>query len=449
MLVLKEEGEVLVDQTMRSTFQAERLGRRVQSPDSFSIQLHETRLRSLRMPHVYIRGLTVAISLVCHGIALLFLLVPLNTSSISLRSRPDALLLLAICIVVSLVLFITRRDVVVAPLLVSRLVLVLLIGIPLGPAMPVKLALWSSLVLEACGYLGRHARLPAAAAIIIIVLLFQHPFKVWGESVLSPPLPLVVAACAWLLGITAVACSLHRFIDMIIDERRTASRLDQAVRQLTEANLGFQKVASAVREQSAEDERKRISREIHDSIGYALTNLIMMMEAAIRLAPEEDIRLRDLLARAREEAQLGLNETRRALRMLRAITQDEVRALSAIQRLVTIFRQSTGVEVQVNYCNAPQSFGMEADQTIYRMVQEGLTNAFHHGRATLIRLQFWQEPNAIRVILWDNGSGGEDVTEGIGLSGMRERIEHVGGTLRFGRVVNGFELSAWIPLECI
>ena len=357
------------------------------------------------------------------------------------------MLLLAISVAVSLVLYVARRDVAVGSLLMARLLLALLMGIPLGPMMSIKIALWSSLVLEACAYLQHPFRLAAAASIITVVLLFQQRFRVWGESVEPPPLQLVVAACAWLAGLAVVTCTLQRFVDMIIDERRTVERLDQAVRQLTIANLGFQKVASNVQEQSAEDERKRITREIHDSIGYALTNLIMMMEAAVRLAPETAVRLRELLAQAREEAQLGLSETRRALSILRAIGQHEVRGLSAIHRLVTIFSQATGVDVQVNYCNAAQSFGTEADRAIYRMVQEGLTNAFRHGRATLIRLHFWQEPDGLRVILWDNGPAGGNVTEGIGLSGMRERMVNIGGELRFGRMADGFEVSAWIPLE--
>ena len=61
-------------------------------------------------------------------------------------------------------------------------------------------------------------------------------------------------------------------------------RLDEAVGRLTSANLTFQDLASTAQERSAEDERKRITREIHDAIGYALTNLIMTMEACMRLA---------------------------------------------------------------------------------------------------------------------------------------------------------------------
>jgi signal transduction histidine kinase len=409
--------------------------------------MNEKSLLSIEMPHTFLRGLMLAISLACSGVALLLLIAPVDASSFALRSRPDAILLLVVSIALSLVLYIARREVAVGSLLVARLLLALLIGIPLGPMLSIKLALWSSLVLEACAYLHHPARLPAAAAIIAVELLFQQSFRAWGEPVAPPPLQFVVAAGAMLAGIAVVICTFQHFVEMFMDERRKVAQLDEAVRQLTSANLGFQKVASCAQEQSAEDERKRITREIHDSIGYALTNLIMMMEAAVRLAPETAIRLRELLVQGREEAQLGLTETRRALSILRSVGQREVRGLSAIHRLVSIFGQATGVDVQVSYCNAAQSFGTEADMAIYRMVQEGLTNAFRHGRATLIKLHFWQEPDGLRVILWDNGTAGGNVIEGIGLSGMRERIMNIGGELQFGRIADGFELSAWIPLE--
>ncbi len=401
----------------------------------------------INMPDVFIRGLALTLSLLCQGIALLLLLATMSASSPQLRARPDALFLLGLSVPVSLLLFLARRDAVRSPLVAARLVLVLLIGIPLGPTVPVKVALWTSLILETCGYLSLAGCLPASFGVITVVLLFQHPFRVWGEPVQSPSVVFVVAAGAWLAGLAVLVRTLRRFAGMITEERQAKSRLDEAVRQLTMASLGFQKVASTVQERSAEDERKRITREIHDSIGYALTNLIMMMEAALRLAPEEAARLRTLLTQARDEAQLGLSETRRALHLLRAVEQVELRGLSAIQRLVTVFREATGVEVQVNYCNAALSFGAEADRAIYRMVQEGFTNAFRHGKATVIRLHFWQEMNKVRVVLWDNGTGGGNIAEGIGLSGMRERIERVGGTLQLGRVADGFELAAWIPLE--
>ncbi len=83
-----------------------------------------------------------------------------------------------------------------------------------------------------------------------------------------------------------------------------------------------------------------------------------------------------------------------------------------------------------------------------RIVQEGLTNAFRHGKATRVRINLWQTEGEILVSVLDNGRGiapGTSVTDGIGLAGMRERLAEYGGEIRLGPVVDGFELAATIP----
>ena len=81
------------------------------------------------------------------------------------------------------------------------------------------------------------------------------------------------------------------------------------------------------------------------------------------------------------------------------------------------------------------------------MVQEGLTNSLKHGKATHVRLHFWQEEHGVWVHINDNGLGSRKMSEGIGIAGMRERIEQLGGRLRAANKQDGFELSAWIPRE--
>ena len=95
--------------------------------------------------------------------------------------------------------------------------------------------------------------------------------------------------------------------------------------------------------------------------------------------------------------------------------------------------------------DVPWSFGEDIDLAVYRMVQEGLTNAFNHGKATQIKIQFWRDRPGIGINIHDNGFGSKEMKEGIGMSGMKERIEQLGGWIRSGSTADGFELSAWFP----
>ena len=79
------------------------------------------------------------------------------------------------------------------------------------------------------------------------------------------------------------------------------------------------------------------------------------------------------------------------------------------------------------------------------MIQEGLLNAFTHGEADYIRIHFWKNDHQIQVSLFDNGKGSQDITKGIGLRGMEERINRLGGTLTLRNDPMGFEIIACIP----
>ena len=115
--------------------------------------------------------------------------------------------------------------------------------------------------------------------------------------------------------------------------------------------------------------------------------------------------------------------------------------------LARSFQTATGVEVRISYGNAPFSLGREVDATIYRLIQQGLTNAFRHGAASEVRVNLWLADTEVRVNISDNGRGSGDVKEGIGLGGMRERLASLGGRIETRSRADGFDLSAFIPRE--
>jgi len=394
----------------------------------------------------YLRTLLFALALCAIAAASLFLLLGSPPPAAS-AWRVDALALLALLALQSLLLFVSRTRPASLLLLFVGLVLVLIIGLPYGPWLALKLALWTALVLEAGFAFERALAALCQASTLLVLLLFQRRLVVWGAPVDGPALGSLALAAAFLAALALLLWALRLFSSVIVSQESQLERLDEAIRELTSANLSFQNLAYTAQERAAEEERKRITREIHDAIGYALTNLIMTMEACLRLAPKEATALRELLSRAREESQTGLNETRKALHVLRRWVPERAKGLAAIQRLVNFFSKATGMAVKVDYYNASLSFGEDKDIVIYRMIQEGLTNAFRHGHASLVNVKFWKEEGSVTVTVWDNGVGGEGIKEGIGLQGMRERVELLGGSLSVARKVDGFQLSIRIPLE--
>jgi len=292
-------------------------------------------------------------------------------------------------------------------------------------------------------YMGLRPGL-AADGLISLLLIAGDLFALRG-------LPLL-GVLAHLAPLTILALSSSAFFALlvlyrertVVDGKRLEA-MSAAMANLSDANKAFQLYADGAESKSAMRERRRITRELHDSVGYALTNVIMSMNAGKVLLREDPARAEQVLEGARRQSEAALEETRRILRELRAIQDAPAEGLRALAHLTRIFQFSTGVKVSLNYGNVPFSFGQNIDAAIYRLVQEGLTNAFRHGKATQIRVNLWQAETEIRTTIWNNGQPAASLAEGIGISGMKERFHELGGSVAPRNVVDGFELSAAIP----
>lgn len=275
----------------------------------------------------------------------------------------------------------------------------------------------------------------------------QFPPSVWGEPVEGSSWIIVllfIGYVGFLTGATSRIGSQQKALRALREE---VARLDQTIEALSQANVNFQEYASAVRRRSTDEERKRIAREIHDSVGYTLTNVHMMMQAAIEISSTDPERLIELLVSARDQAQVALFEVRRALRELRDLREEEPVGRRRLRELINAFQQATGTIVELNLGNTPPSFGSPLDDVLYRLVQESLTNSFRHGQATKVIVSLWVVHPTLRVTITDNGIGAKQVVPGIGMQGMRERLTAVGGSLVAGNSPFGFRVAAELAID--
>ena len=155
---------------------------------------------------------------------------------------------------------------------------------------------------------------------------------------------------------------------------------------------------------------------------------------------------RQLIGQSIDEAGICLEQTRQAMRQLRGREFMMPSGVSAIQRLVRAFSDVTGISVEAEYGNVTVNWPKDVEKTVYRLVQEGMTNAFRHGMATEIMIYLWQDADMLRLIIRDNGSGSGEIKEGLGITGMRERVGSLGGDLEVGPRPDGFEVRARLPL---
>lgn len=238
----------------------------------------------------------------------------------------------------------------------------------------------------------------------------------------------------------------------LAESRERTTRLGYAIKNLSSANKAFQNYAELSKSMSAEEERNRITRDMHDLVGYALTNIIMLMNAAkifISETPERLAEAREVVAQTRDQADSALQESRRILYQLRSEESGGPVGLQALAALAKAFTETMRISVDFFYGNLPMSYGEWIDNAIYHCVQEGLTNAIKHGLADKITISLWETDKDITISVRDNGAGADKIQEGIGLRGMRERLSQFGGSINAHGEVYGFVLIARIPLEAV
>ena len=356
--------------------------------------------------------------------------------------------LLVFSLLLSLLLFLYReRDIAGTIYLVVKVIVFVLIGYAEGEYLGVELTLLTLFIIEISAYFRLMQSILMTIVITSITLMSQRAIDAWDVTLSGASIHDLLSLIIYVAIVSVFANALHGVVKKLDFQTQAADRLDKAVSQLINANMGFQEYAITAREQSADHERKRISRDIHDTAVHILVNIIMLAESAVDLIQTNEQKLVEVLQQLIAQAKEGVRDTRQALRELRAIEESSPKGLKAIYHLVKVFEEATGVQVNIDFGNVPWKLDEEVEQVVYRMIQEGLTNAFRHGKATLIRVRLWIFQVQLIVRIHDNGQGAPEIKKGIGLQGMEERLKKIHGRLEAKSVVDGFVVTAWIPLK--
>lgn len=227
--------------------------------------------------------------------------------------------------------------------------------------------------------------------------------------------------------------------------KEEADRLAEALLGVTRLNLSYQDYSASVEEKSALEERLRLTRDIHDVVGYALTNTMMLMRAASIMIREEPEKVPALIETTQKGAEGALAQVRGILGDLRRREIRSAAGPNAIAKVVRVFRIAAAAEVDLDFGNFDWAIGDEEAFAVHHFVQEAMLNAFSHGKASSIRVSFRQGDEGLAVTVRDNGSGPKDVSEGIGISGMRERLARLGGGLEYSSTAEGFSITMRLP----
>lgn len=324
--------------------------------------------------------------------------------------------------------------------------LVSIASVPFGDDVGIRLALLTMLgVVTATtkSMIMIRAIMAFHAVWIVAMMDVRTPFPdAPGQSSLET----ITLLAGWCVIITLVVERGVRHWRQLRSAEQRIHQLDSAVRNLSEANAGYSDFARLARHQALLEERNRITREIHDDIAYTLTNITMMSEAAMSLLTPDHLKASEIVGTIRHQAQTGLYETRRVLRLLRKAEQGLPRGVAALAELVDVYQRATDVHVDFKlFARRARVEDPVVFPTIYHFVQECLTNAFRHGKAANVVVHITEDGDWLSVTVSDDGTAKTKVSEGIGLQGMKERVHALGGELLYFQR-DGFVVTARLPL---
>ncbi|HBB31879.1 MAG TPA: sensor histidine kinase [Cyanobacteria bacterium UBA8803] len=275
-----------------------------------------------------------------------------------------------------------------------------------------------------------------------LLFLLRQFYRVRHLTFFRPwilPERLVFLLLSSIVSFGLVLIVLQLLVDAILSERRSREELAQANTQLCRYALRIEDIATL-------QERNRIAREIHDSLGHSLTAFNLHLEAALRLLESNPAEAREFLLEAKQLGATALKEVRQSVSTLRSDPLQSQSLENAIASLTEEFSKSTGI-LPTCYFNLSRPVTAEVKTAIYRIVQESLTNICKYAAATEVEIRIETKAD-LQVLIRDNGRGFnlDRNTTSFGLQGMRERTQALGGSFKIVTApAQGCQIIAHLP----
>lgn len=236
----------------------------------------------------------------------------------------------------------------------------------------------------------------------------------------------------------AIVATIGVFLSGLVLNIRERRLADAKLKDLTQRIIDTQ-----------EEERGRVARELHDGISQMLVAVRYTLELTKRRLIKEDDRIGESLDKGIDGLGGAIQEVRRISRDLRPGVLDDLGLGPALQSLADDFGQRTGVDITVETVVFRNRLDQDARIALYRIAQEALTNIERHAEAQVVTISLKGHRSGGQLMIIDDGKGmpqHASAKTGLGLRNMQERIEQLGGTIRFHSSAQGTTIDAQVPL---
>lgn len=275
----------------------------------------------------------------------------------------------------------------------------------------------------------------------ISMISFQEYLSVYNSNIQSILSGIEITLSN--LSLVVFIAYIFLYLQKQMDETQKFAALNEELKRL---NIQLKGYANLREKMGETKERNRLAREIHDTLGHTLTGLSVGLEACKVMIDHNPVATKAQLNVLEESAKRGLTDVRRSVDKLKPDALERYSLKEALDMMIVDFQKMTDVTV-LYLCHLPLiHLNADEEELVYRVVQEGMTNAVRHGKATKIYVSIAQTDHHLIMIVEDNGSGCENIEPGFGIHHLTERVNLLQGKIRYyGN--NGFELIVEIPMR--
>lgn len=210
-------------------------------------------------------------------------------------------------------------------------------------------------------------------------------------------------------------------------------------------NKKMQKYVIVTEKFGEKNERKRLARELHDTIGHALAGMAVGVEACITMIDKNPQLAKAQLKIISKAIRKGMKDVRNSLNKMRPDFLQQYRLKEAIEKMKEEISDVTDLKINLNYQIDETGFDTKIEDILFRVIQESITNSIRHGLATVVDIDIYKENNLLCLKIKDNGKGCKAINYGFGLKQMVERVSQIRGDINFYSE-NGFTTEIKIPL---
>ncbi|RHG09181.1 sensor histidine kinase [Megamonas funiformis] len=210
-------------------------------------------------------------------------------------------------------------------------------------------------------------------------------------------------------------------------------------------NKKMQKYVIVTEKFGEKNERKRLARELHDTIGHALAGMAVGVDACITMIDKNPQLAKAQLKIISKAIRKGMKDVRNSLNKMRPDFLQQYRLKEAIEKMKEEISDVTDLKINLNYQIDETGFDNKIEDILFRVIQESITNSIRHGLATVVDIDIYKENNLLCLKIKDNGKGCKAINYGFGLKQMVERVSQIRGDINFYSE-NGFTTEIKIPL---